>query len=103
MKKAIAAAALVASTLLPAGSARAASGDWGYASGNMRTCTKVVGSRPCPFVGNGWIQGWVRVWCWTDDGWFNGTNRWFSVTAQDGRSGYMNASVVSSQPSVPHC
>jgi hypothetical protein len=85
--------------------ASAASGDWGYAAGNMRTCTSVnLGGAPsCGFVGNGWTNGWVRVMCWKDDGWVNGTNRWFYVKAQDGRSGWMSASVVPVQPIVPHC
>lgn len=44
----------------------------------------------------------VTMLCWTDNQWWNGTNRWFKVNSQYGR-GYMIATQVSNQTRVGHC
>ena len=44
----------------------------------------------------------VTMLCWTDNQWWNGTNRWFKVDSIYGR-GYMIATQVSAQTSVGHC
>jgi hypothetical protein len=44
----------------------------------------------------------VTMLCWTDNQWWNGTNRWFKVDSRYGR-GYMNANQVSNQTRVGHC
>ncbi|WP_329013757.1 hypothetical protein OG271_05090 [Micromonospora rifamycinica] len=44
----------------------------------------------------------VTMICWTDDQWWNGTNRWFKVDSLYGR-GFMIATQVSNQTRVGHC
>jgi hypothetical protein len=44
----------------------------------------------------------VTMMCWTDNQWYNGTNRWFKVDTAYGR-GYMIATQVSNQQAKPHC
>lgn len=44
----------------------------------------------------------VTMLCWTDNQWYNGTNRWFKVDSVYGR-GYMIATQVSNQTRVGHC
>ncbi|MFG3604028.1 hypothetical protein [Micromonospora chersina] len=44
----------------------------------------------------------VTMLCWTDNQWWNGTNRWFKVDSVYGR-GYMIATQVSNQTKVGHC
>ncbi|WP_159052618.1 hypothetical protein [Streptomyces bungoensis] len=44
----------------------------------------------------------VTMICWTDNQWWNGTNRWFKVNTVYG-TGYMIATQVSNQTRVGHC
>ncbi len=60
-------------TQTPAG---AASGDYGYVTGNIRTCPNT--SWNCPVTVTGY-NGWARVYCWKDAGYVNGSPRWFYV------------------------
>jgi hypothetical protein len=51
----------------------------------------------------------LTMYCWVDGGWGDGnywTNRWFQVAVpgwNDGGVGYINASLVTDQPSLPYC
>jgi hypothetical protein len=46
----------------------------------------------------------VSMVCWTDDQWWNGTNRWFKVHDIYGTgTNWMNANQVGHQTSVGHC
>lgn len=85
---------------LSAPTATAASGDWGHTPGaNLYGCTNPSTCGPgARTVGEGWIQ----VWCWTDSSW----QRWFKVKAWSGgawREGWVPATQVDKQPSVPRC
>jgi hypothetical protein len=44
----------------------------------------------------------IDLHCWTDGGWYDGTNRWFQVN-YFGLREYANADMISNQPSLPHC
>lgn len=44
----------------------------------------------------------VTMLCWTDNQWWDGTNRWFKTSSIYG-IGFMNADQVSNQTSVGHC
>lgn len=44
----------------------------------------------------------VTMICWTDNQWWNGTNRWFKVNTVYGQ-GYMIATQVAAQTVVGHC
>ncbi|MCH0558563.1 MULTISPECIES: hypothetical protein [Streptomyces] len=44
----------------------------------------------------------VSMICWTDNQWYDGTNRWFKVNTVYGQ-GYMIANQVSNQTRVGHC
>jgi hypothetical protein len=89
--------------------ALAAAGDIGRANGNIRSCTRAAnGNTTCQSIG--YASGRVKVFCYKDDGWVNGTNRWFDIAVVDGpfssppgTRGWMNASVVYQQPIVPRC
>lgn len=85
--------------LLPASTAQAAGG-WGTIpyGGYQRSCAYLS----CPTTA--WVPAGSSVWvnCWVDAGWANGTNRWFS-TSYLGHGGFMSASVMYPQPTVPHC
>jgi hypothetical protein len=92
----VAAAALGA--LAWGSTAHAAAGDWGYTTGgNVRACAGW-----CAIV---WVAspGWLRVWCWRDGAWTAGSPRWFLVGRDGQFGGYMHASLVPVQPSVPRC
>lgn len=51
----------------------------------------------------------LTIYCWVDGGWADGnywTNRWFQVAVpywQYGGVGYIHASLVAPQPTLPHC
>ena len=46
----------------------------------------------------------VTMVCWTDNQWWNGTNRWFKVRDIYGTgTNWLNANQVSNQTRVPHC
>lgn len=46
----------------------------------------------------------VTMICWTDNQWWNGTNRWFKVHDIYGTgTNWLNANQVGHQVSTPHC
>jgi hypothetical protein len=51
----------------------------------------------------------LTMLCWADGAWADGnywTNRWFDVVVpytNDGQTGFINASLVANQPSLPSC
>jgi hypothetical protein len=91
------------------GTAQAAAGDWGYTTGaNMRACgstSPYAWQAPDGCV-NSWLgyvdAGWRQVYCWRDGYWANGTNRWFKIRGNT-RLGWISASTLPVQPSVPWC
>jgi hypothetical protein len=71
---------------------------------NSSTCSLANG----PSVGQIYFEmprgSGVKMLCWTDNQWYKGTNRWFKVQTDYGSGyGYMIATQVSNQTSVPHC
>lgn len=82
------------------GSTKAASGDYGkiYTSAAQRTCSDPRCGTLTTISGGTWVQ----TWCWRDGGSYSGTPRWFRVR-YSGRNGWVSASQMSPQPTVPYC
>lgn len=88
------------------------------ASGNPETVgggPTVAYTGPTPYstmVGGYFPDTWVSMYCWTDNAWSYGTNRWFLVggvglNPYTGRitwiEGYVSANRVWNQSRVGHC
>lgn len=99
---ALLALATCAGLLVFAPAANAAMGDWGQSTsgGNQRACP----STSCAvrtYVAAGTR---VKMYCWTDAGWSGNSPRWFYTQTPTGdHYGWMHASVVQKQASVPAC
>jgi surface antigen len=92
---------LIAAVFLTATrSTKAASGDYGkiYTSAAQRTCSDSRCATLMTIPGGTQVQ----TWCWRDGGSYNGTSRWFRVRFS-GRDGWVSASQMNLQPTVPYC
>lgn len=81
-------------------SAKAASGDYGQISTSAAqlTCSDARCGTLATIPGGTWVQ----TWCWRDGGSYNGTPRWFRIHYA-GQDGWVSASQMTSQPTVPYC
>lgn len=96
--------------MLPKIPVKAAGYDYGYVSSNSGGATvraqPNVNSAAYAWAPNGYR---LTMYCWVDGGWADGnywTNRWFQVSVpywRYGGVGYINASLVAQQPTLPHC
>ncbi|MBA3825083.1 MAG: hypothetical protein H0X24_14455 [Ktedonobacterales bacterium] len=80
--------------------ALAASGDAGdvFTTAALLTCSDTR----CSATATVPAGTWVPTWCWRDGGSYNGTPRWFRIH-YGGQDGWVSASQMSSQPTVPYC
>lgn len=102
-------AAATAALAISGAPAHAAAGDYGYTTGaNMHLCGSAA---PYPWQSpDGCVNGtigyvgasWRPVYCWRDGYYAGGTNRWFKIQGNT-RRGWISASTMPVQPSVPWC
>ena len=96
------AAALFGLNLLNAPAASAASVTGGI---NLRPCVD-LGNPNCGSVGTTDGGNLYKMRCWRDGSWATGnyaSNRWFLVSLNDGREGYVHSSFVGGQYATPNC
>jgi len=92
--------------LAPAADALGYGTVYGGGGGGMVRAVPSVSGAYLAFAPDGYR---LTMYCWVDGGWGDGnywTNRWFQVAVPGwrfGGVGYINASLVTNQPSLPHC